>query len=162
MDIGLMRVMATCTFSVLIVIDILTMFVQDFEFLLQKHRVYRRPMVVPNILCLEFNLVSLSYTHSVAIKLTPKIAYLNIPTSCSGIHFGRLHLSSLLVYLTGSLVCLVSGGRHPVVLIAVSDAHILMDLPELYRFGREGSWFGIKWFIVYMFDGVVQVRLVSV
>ena len=37
------------------------------------------------------------------------------------------------------------------------DADVLMDLPELYRYGREGKWFGLKWFSVYMFDGVVQV-----
>ena len=38
------------------------------------------------------------------------------------------------------------------------DADVLMDLPELYRYGREGKWFGLKWFTVYMFDGVMQVR----
>lgn len=34
-----------------------------------------------------------------------------------------------------------------------------MDLPELYRYGREGKWFGLKWFTIYMFDGVMQVRV---
>ncbi len=33
-----------------------------------------------------------------------------------------------------------------------------MAIPELYRYGREGKWFGLKWFTVYMFDGVYQVR----
>lgn len=32
-----------------------------------------------------------------------------------------------------------------------------MALPELYRFGREGSWFSMKWFVLYMLDGVYQV-----
>lgn len=32
-----------------------------------------------------------------------------------------------------------------------------MDIPELYRYGREGKWFGLKWFIIYMFDGILQV-----
>lgn len=32
-----------------------------------------------------------------------------------------------------------------------------MALPQLYRFGREGKWFGTKLFSVFMFEGVVQV-----
>lgn len=32
-----------------------------------------------------------------------------------------------------------------------------MALPELYWYGREGKWFGIWDFAVYMFDGVMQV-----
>lgn len=32
-----------------------------------------------------------------------------------------------------------------------------MALPELYWYGREGKWFGIRDFGIYMFDGVVQV-----
>jgi len=31
-----------------------------------------------------------------------------------------------------------------------------MDVPQLYRYGREGTWFGTKPFLVYMLDGVVQ------
>jgi hypothetical protein len=38
------------------------------------------------------------------------------------------------------------------------DADVLMNFPELYRHGREGKWFGLKWFTIYMFDGVMQVR----
>lgn len=38
------------------------------------------------------------------------------------------------------------------------DADVLMAIPELYRYGREGEWFGMKWFSVYMLDGVYQVR----
>jgi phospholipid-translocating ATPase len=37
------------------------------------------------------------------------------------------------------------------------DDHILMALPALYRYGREGKWFGPKLFTVFMFEGVVQV-----
>lgn len=33
-----------------------------------------------------------------------------------------------------------------------------MALPQLYRYGREGHWFGLKWFTLYMLDGVAQVR----
>ncbi|KAJ7481094.1 phospholipid-translocating ATPase [Mycena galericulata] len=36
------------------------------------------------------------------------------------------------------------------------DAEALMALPELYRHGREGRWFGLKWFILYMLDGIYQ------
>ena len=32
-----------------------------------------------------------------------------------------------------------------------------MDLPELYHYGREGTWFHIWWFILYMVDGIYQV-----
>lgn len=39
-----------------------------------------------------------------------------------------------------------------------TDDDILMALPELYRKGREGKWFGTKLFLIYMFDGVVQVQ----
>lgn len=38
-----------------------------------------------------------------------------------------------------------------------TDDHLLMDVPELYWFGREGRWFGIGQFIAYMLDGLIQV-----
>jgi len=37
------------------------------------------------------------------------------------------------------------------------DDHVLMDVPEMYWLGREGKWFTLGQFVVYMFDGVVQV-----
>ncbi|TFK63348.1 phospholipid-translocating P-type ATPase [Pluteus cervinus] len=40
------------------------------------------------------------------------------------------------------------------------DAHVLMEIPELYRYGRQGSWFGLKLFGIYMFDGVVQSAII--
>lgn len=46
--------------------------------------------------------------------------------------------------------------RH-IILKCIPDAHVLMDLPELYHFGREGKWFGMTDFIIYMLDGIVQV-----
>ncbi|KAJ7744516.1 phospholipid-translocating ATPase [Mycena maculata] len=36
------------------------------------------------------------------------------------------------------------------------DSHVLMDVPELYRFGREGHWFNLRSFFVYVMDGVYQ------
>lgn len=39
------------------------------------------------------------------------------------------------------------------------DDHILMALPQLYRYGREGKWFGVKLFTVFMLEGIVQVGL---
>ncbi|KAF9014178.1 phospholipid-translocating ATPase [Cyathus striatus] len=42
----------------------------------------------------------------------------------------------------------------------ILDSHILMELPELYRYGREGRWFGTRSFLVYMFDGVVQSAVI--
>ena len=37
------------------------------------------------------------------------------------------------------------------------DDHVLMCIPELYRYGREGKWFGAKLFTVFMSEGVIQV-----
>jgi phospholipid-translocating ATPase len=37
------------------------------------------------------------------------------------------------------------------------DSHILMELPEVYHYGRRGAWFGLTSFFMYMLDGVVQV-----
>lgn len=38
-----------------------------------------------------------------------------------------------------------------------TDGDILMAIPELYRYGREGSYFGMKMFSWYMLDAVLQV-----
>jgi magnesium-transporting ATPase (P-type) len=43
-------------------------------------------------------------------------------------------------------------------LTASSDDDMLMALPELYRYGREGKWFGMWTFSGYMIDAVYQVR----
>ncbi|KAF9076326.1 phospholipid-translocating ATPase [Rhodocollybia butyracea] len=52
----------------------------------------------------------------------------------------------------------------PVIAIGIFDrtidAHILMALPELYRYGREGRWYGMKWFILYMLDGFYQSAII--
>ncbi|KAG5643212.1 hypothetical protein DXG03_001330 [Asterophora parasitica] len=36
------------------------------------------------------------------------------------------------------------------------DSHILMQVPELYHYGRRGTWFGLRSFFVYLFDGLYQ------
>ncbi|KAF8844450.1 phospholipid-translocating P-type ATPase [Paxillus ammoniavirescens] len=38
----------------------------------------------------------------------------------------------------------------------IVDADILMAFPELYRYGRERTWFTMKQFFIYILDGVVQ------
>lgn len=38
------------------------------------------------------------------------------------------------------------------------DDDVLVALPELYRFGREGTWFGTKLFLLYILDAVYQVN----
>ncbi|KAL1664577.1 hypothetical protein GGF50DRAFT_101685 [Schizophyllum commune] len=38
----------------------------------------------------------------------------------------------------------------------IADDHVMMALPELYRHGREGKWFGHPLFFIYMFEGVLQ------
>ncbi|KAI0053960.1 phospholipid-translocating P-type ATPase [Auriscalpium vulgare] len=40
------------------------------------------------------------------------------------------------------------------------DDRVLMAIPQLYRYGREGKWFGAKLFTVYMVEGVVQSAIV--
>ncbi|KAF8891341.1 hypothetical protein BD779DRAFT_1610652 [Infundibulicybe gibba] len=42
----------------------------------------------------------------------------------------------------------------------IIDSDILMELPELYSYGRTGRWFGIKWFIIYMLDGIYQSAII--
>lgn len=41
-----------------------------------------------------------------------------------------------------------------------TDADILMAVPELYAKGREGTYFGLKRFTYFMFDGVFQSAVV--
>ncbi|OJA16022.1 hypothetical protein AZE42_04283 [Rhizopogon vesiculosus] len=38
----------------------------------------------------------------------------------------------------------------------IVDADVLMAFPELYRYGRERTWFSLKSFVIYMLDGVIQ------
>lgn len=40
------------------------------------------------------------------------------------------------------------------------DADVLMALPELYRYGREGRYFGVKMFLYYIFEGVYQTAVI--
>ncbi|KAL0067071.1 hypothetical protein AAF712_005858 [Marasmius tenuissimus] len=42
----------------------------------------------------------------------------------------------------------------------IVDDNVLMDLPELYRFGREGKWFGMKAFLLYSLDAVYQSAVI--
>ncbi|KAL4077222.1 hypothetical protein V8B97DRAFT_1866494 [Scleroderma yunnanense] len=38
----------------------------------------------------------------------------------------------------------------------IVDADVLMAFPELYRYGREQTWFTLKSFVIYMMDGIIQ------
>ncbi|KAG2019851.1 phospholipid-translocating ATPase [Coprinopsis cinerea AmutBmut pab1-1] len=42
----------------------------------------------------------------------------------------------------------------------LADDDLLMQFPELYRFGREGRWFGFGLFTVFMLDGVMQSAII--
>ncbi|KAF8205548.1 phospholipid-translocating ATPase [Mycena galopus ATCC 62051] len=42
----------------------------------------------------------------------------------------------------------------------ILDADALMTLPELYRRGREGRWFGFTQFSLFMLDGIFQSAVV--
>ncbi|EKM82413.1 hypothetical protein AGABI1DRAFT_117898 [Agaricus bisporus var. burnettii JB137-S8] len=48
----------------------------------------------------------------------------------------------------------------PVIGIGLFDRFLgseqLMQVPELYHYGRKHSWFGMRLFFIYMFDGLVQ------
>lgn len=50
----------------------------------------------------------------------------------------------------------------PVIFIGILDRnisdHVLVQVPELYAYGRTGSLFGLKRFAAYMIDGIYQVR----
>ncbi|QRW01507.1 phospholipid-translocating P-type ATPase [Ceratobasidium sp. AG-Ba] len=52
----------------------------------------------------------------------------------------------------------------PVIAIGIFDrnidADILVTLPELYRYGREGRWFGVRVFTLYMLDGIYQSAVI--
>jgi len=40
------------------------------------------------------------------------------------------------------------------------DAHVLLSVPELYRYGRQGYWFNQRSFVLYMFDGLLQSAII--
>ncbi|KAF9469387.1 phospholipid-translocating ATPase [Collybia nuda] len=42
----------------------------------------------------------------------------------------------------------------------ILDSRVLMEIPEIYHYGRRGTWFGLKSFLVYMFDGFVQSAII--
>lgn len=69
---------------------------------------------------------------------------------------GRLHLSLPLASLTDTSV------RIPTLFTqtlshSYTDDDVLMAIPELYRYGREGTHFGLGMFSWYMLDAMVQV-----
>ena len=37
------------------------------------------------------------------------------------------------------------------------DYDVLMSVPELYHYGREGTWFRLRTFFLYLLDGLYQV-----
>lgn len=92
--------------------------------------------------------------HSLIIDLVDLI----ILTFFSGIRYGQSFPSLESDYLIASLVRF----QHYIIVTAadifLSDSHTLMAVPELYRYGREGTWFGIRIFMIYVLDGIVQVR----
>ena len=52
----------------------------------------------------------------------------------------------------------------PVIAIGIFDRNIdsdiLVILPELYRYGREGRWFGVRVFAIYMLEGIYQSAVI--
>ena len=87
--------------------------------------------------------------------------FLNIYTSCSGTFYG---LSRPLLRSAYSIEILVSHRtRSPAsernVHAYLTDSVALMAIPELYRYSREGLWFGAIPFSIFMMEGVYQVRV---
>jgi hypothetical protein len=74
---------------------------------------------------------------------------------CFGTYFGPSLLLLLLVYLI-----VISVRFDPIPVFHSSfpaDGDVLMAIPELYLYGREGTHFGLGMFTWYMLDAVVQV-----
>ncbi|KAF8237713.1 phospholipid-translocating P-type ATPase [Tricholoma matsutake] len=42
----------------------------------------------------------------------------------------------------------------------ILDARLLMEIPELYHYGRRRTWFNTRLFLIYMFDGFVQAAII--
>ena len=107
-------------------------------------------------------IVYLSHISYLYTKLLSLAACSIIITFFSGTLYGQLLLSSALVYLTDSLVSVALFFFVQLFVtadvVSLKDAHVLMAVPELYRYGREGYWFNQRSFVLYMFDGLVQVR----
>ncbi|KAF5331003.1 hypothetical protein D9619_005242 [Psilocybe cf. subviscida] len=40
------------------------------------------------------------------------------------------------------------------------DSHVLMEVPELYRYGREGTWYNLRSFCIYVMDGIYQSAII--
>jgi hypothetical protein len=118
-------------------------------------------MVVPDLLCLECELVSFINVLGFDPVLILCQAYLSILTFCSGIRSGLLLRSlpsvCLIDLLVSDIITILC--RMWILISHCADDTVLMALPELYRFGREGTWFGLRSFIIYMVDGVYQVCL---
>jgi phospholipid-translocating ATPase len=116
-------------------------------------------MVVPDILRLEFKLVSIHTSFAVLciadVGLYSVFEYTYLlfwnsfwtlaPVIGIGL-FDRVIGECLRVYMHSRRM-----------LTAHKDASALMEQPQLYSYSRLGTWFGMKWFVIYMFDGVVQV-----
>ncbi|KAG8858770.1 hypothetical protein FRB96_004907 [Tulasnella sp. 330] len=59
-----------------------------------------------------------------------------------------------------SLAPVIAMGIFDRVIVLHEDAEVLMALPELYRPGREGRYFGLKLFTYYMWEGVYQSAVI--
>lgn len=83
------------------------------------------------------------------------IVPLSTPIFFSGILSGLSLLCSPLAFLIAQLVRVFGWLQY--LSYPPSDADVLMDFPELYRYGRERTWFSLKLFFFYMIDGAIQV-----
>lgn len=114
-------------------------------------------MVVSDLLRLECKLVGSSLLNKVLYENLICAVCLIIPISSFGTRSGQLHPSLALVYSTDLLVRVFCYMPSCALSNLFIDDHVLMDVPELYWLGREGKWFGIRQFIAYMLDGLIQV-----
>jgi Phospholipid-translocating P-type ATPase C-terminal len=158
MGTGHIPVTEQCTTNVHIEARIRCLLVQqDLKLLLQEYPCHWRPLVVPDLRWMERYFVSSSpialtvtsiYVHS-AVDYIYVLLWNSVWTIAPVIGIG------LFDRILGNIRYLcINGGPSD----SWTDARLLMDLPELYHYGRRGSWFNLKSFFIYMLDGFVQVR----
>lgn len=93
------------------------------------------------------------------VKLIYSAVLWTTRTFSSGTPYGPLPLllgsACSTEYSVGSPPCTLIIRRDFYAIFA--DSQILMDLPELYHYGREKYWFSWRDFFIYMLDGIYQV-----
>ena len=105
---------------------------------------YRYPLVVHDLLCVEQSIVSIAES---------VFSYEIADWVCSVFEYTYL----LFWNSFWTILPVIAMGLFD----RIADDHVLMDLPELYKHSRLGEYFNLKLFLVYMVDGAYQVCIIS-